>query len=77
MATPSNWWSLIWELGTSFDLKAGAFWFNTDGGIRVHPPTIPYLSFDGGIDLVEEHVNEYYDPHVAPFFDVNFAIRTK
>lgn len=76
MATPSNFWSVIWELGTSFDLGAGEFWFNTDGGIRIHPPEIPYLTFDAGIDLVEEHLSNY-SGHVAPFFDVNFAIRTK
>jgi hypothetical protein len=76
MGTPSNFWSVIWEVGTSFDLTDSEFWVNTDLGIRIHPPTIPYLSFDAGIDLVEEDVSDY-DPHVAPFFDVIFAINTK
>lgn len=75
-ATPSDFWSVIWEVGTSFDLSAGAFWFNTDGGVRIHPPEIPFLNFDAGIDLVEENV-EYHDFHVAPYFDVIFAIKTK
>jgi hypothetical protein len=75
-ATPSNFWSFIWEVGTSFDITAGEFWLNTDGGIRIHPPAIPFLSFDAGIDLVEENLNNYH-PHVAPYFDVIFAIRTK
>ncbi len=77
-ATPSEVWSIIWELGTSIDFHPddGGFWLNTDGGIRIHPPAIPYLNFDAGIDLVETNLNEY-SPHVAPFFDVIFAIRTK
>jgi hypothetical protein len=75
-ATPHEFWSVIWEVGTSFDLSAGDFWFNTDGGFRIHPPAIPYLTFDGGIDLVEANV-EFHDFHVAPYFDVNFAIKTK
>jgi hypothetical protein len=74
--TPSNFWSVIWEVGTSFDFNASEFWINTDLGVRIHPPTIPYLSFDAGIDLVEEEISDY-NPHPAPFFDVIFAIRTK
>ncbi|HEX2955518.1 MAG TPA: hypothetical protein VHO70_01730 [Chitinispirillaceae bacterium] len=75
-ATPSEVWSVIWEVGTSFDITDGEFWLNTDGGVRIHPPAIPYLNFDAGIDLVEENLNDYH-PHVAPYFDVIFAIRTK
>jgi hypothetical protein len=75
-ATPSDFWSIIWEVGTSFDFNDSDFWLNTDGGIRIHPPAIPYLNFDAGIDLVEENLNDYH-PHVAPYFDVIFAIKTK
>ncbi|MBN1601170.1 MAG: hypothetical protein JW915_06150 [Chitinispirillaceae bacterium] len=75
-ATPSSFWSFIWEFGTSLDLHDGELWINTDGGIRIHPPTIPFLSFDVGIDLVEENLSDY-NPHVAPYFDVIFAIRTR
>jgi hypothetical protein len=65
MATPSNFWSVIWEVGTSFDFNDHdnnnrnqvGFYFNTNGGLRIHPPAIPFLSFDGGIDVQEFKVN--------------------
>ena len=74
--TPSEFWSFICEFGTSADLTERQFWINTDGGIRIHPPSIPFLSFDAGIDLVEENVDNYH-PHVAPYFDVIFAFIAK
>jgi len=40
-------WSIIWEVGTSGDLTTSKFWFDTDGGVRIHPPSIPFLNFDG------------------------------
>jgi hypothetical protein len=80
MATPSDIWSVIWEVGTSFDLSDNptGFWFNTDGGIRIHPPSIPFLSFDGGVDVQEFQVN-VKDAHTSPsiYFDVIFGMVTK
>ena len=80
MATPSDIWSIIWEVGTSFDLSDNpvGFWFNTDGGIRIHPPSIPFLSFDCGIDVQEFLVNTP-GAHTSPtiYFDAIFAMVTK
>lgn len=76
MGTPSDVWSIIWEVGSSFDFNDALFYVNTDGGIRIHPPKIRFLNFDLGIDLVETCLNEYH-PHVAPYFDLIFAMRTK
>jgi len=80
MATPSSMWSAIGEVGTSIDFtdSPASFWFNMDGGLRVHPPSIPFLSFDGGIDIVEFVVNT---PHAGTFvtiyLDAIFAMVVK
>jgi hypothetical protein len=85
MGTPHETWSIIWEVGTSVTnyvaggVKGGAtFYLNTDGGVRIHPPKVPFLYFDFGIDLEEFAVN-VPNPHatVGPFLDVIFAMRTK
>jgi hypothetical protein len=80
MGTPHPFWSIIWELGTSLDLSEKpdpAFYINTDAGVRIHPPAIPFLNFDVGIDLVEARLDSNYAPHVFPYFDVIFAMKTK
>ena len=76
MGTPSQWVSFIMEIGTSFDFHDQIFYLNTDGGVRIHPPTIPFLSFDGGVDIEEFPVG-HEAPSVAPFIDAIFAIKTK
>ncbi len=77
MATPSDFWSFIWEFGTSYDVD-GLFYFNTDGGLRVHPPSIPFLSFDGGIDVQEFAVNAGHPGTTAAiYFDAIFAMVAK
>jgi hypothetical protein len=75
MGTPSDWVSFIAEVGTSFDFHDQYFYLNTDGGVRIHPPAIPFLSFDGGIDIEEFPVG-HDSPTVAPYIDVIFAIKT-
>jgi hypothetical protein len=75
MGTASTWVSFIAEVGTSFDFHDQIFYLNTDGGVRIHPPTIPFLSFDGGIDIEEFPVG-HDSPSVAPYIDVIFAIKT-
>ena len=78
MGTPHEFWSVIFEVGTSVDAHDKLFYFNTDGGIRVHPPQIPFLSFDAGIDLEEFAVNaDHPRPSVGPFIDVVFAMIVK
>jgi hypothetical protein len=86
MVTPNSFWSFIWEVGTSFDVNDHdelgndqvGFYFNTDGGIRIHPPAIPFLSFDGGVDVQEFKANAT-DPHTSAtiYFDAIFAMVTK
>ncbi len=77
MYTPTNIWSLIWEIGTSFDLEDEHLYFNTDGGIRIHPPALSFLFFDMGIDLEEFPITaEHVDPEVGIYIDVMFAIDT-
>lgn len=76
MITPIDFWSIIGEFGLSMDFTDAEGYAYTAWGIRVHPPTIPFLSFDGGIDLVETRMSEY-TPSVAPFFDVIFTMKTK
>jgi hypothetical protein len=86
MHTPSDFWSLIWEIGTSFDvndknennINQVGFYFNTDGGIRVHPPSLPFLSFDLGVDVQEFKVNARTPRTSATIFtDAIFAMVTK
>ncbi len=75
MGTPSEWVSIIGEVGSSFDFHDDYFYLNFDSGVRIHPPKIPYLQFDGGIDIEEFPVGKR-SPTVAPFIDVIFSIRT-
>ena len=78
MITPHEIWSIIAEVGTSVDVNDGLFYLNLDGGVRIHPPKIPFLSFDFGIDLEEFAVNsERVSPTVGVFIDVIFAMVVK
>ncbi len=80
MATPSRMWSLIWEVGTSIDLTdhPASFWFNMDGGLRIHPPSIPFLNFDLGLDIEEFQINaDHARTDVALYLDVIFAMVVK
>jgi hypothetical protein len=78
MVTPNEFWSFIWEFGTSLDVQSGLFYFNTDGGLRVHPPSIPFLSFDGGIDVQEFAVNaDHPGTTAAVYIDAIFAMVAK
>ncbi|MBD3316674.1 MAG: hypothetical protein GF344_12870 [Chitinivibrionales bacterium] len=75
MATPSAWWSIIGEIGGSLELDYGYhpwFWFFTDGGVRIHPPTVPYLMFDLGFGVGAFDWN----PGFSVYFDVIFAMIT-
>lgn len=76
MGTISDWISLIGENGTSFDFKSRYFWLNFDGGVRIHPPRIPFMQFDAGIDIEEFPVGHDH-PTVAPYIDAIFSIQTK
>jgi hypothetical protein len=77
MVKPSDVWSVIWEVGTSYDV-AGQFYFNVDGGLRIHPPSIPFLSFDFGLDVQDFAVNVDH-PKTSPaiYFDVIFAMKAR
>ncbi|HAJ79954.1 MAG TPA: hypothetical protein DCO75_09290 [Fibrobacteres bacterium] len=78
MITPTNLWSFIWEVGTSCDLNSGLFYFDTDGGLRIHPPSIPFLNFDCGVDVQDFALNvDHPSTSVTIFFDVIFAMVAK
>jgi hypothetical protein len=78
MWSPSKLWSIIGEVGTSIDVTDNSFYFNTDGGLRIHPPSLPFLYFDGGIDVQEFKINR---PHastsVSIYIDAIFAMVTR
>jgi hypothetical protein len=75
MITPVDFWSIIGEFGFSFDISATTPYFNTIWGARVHPPQIPFLSFDFGLDFVERPPEEFAR-QFWPFFDVVFTMKT-
>jgi hypothetical protein len=67
-------WSVIWEIGSSIDLNEKSLYLNTDGGIRIHPMSIPFLNFDFGIDLEEFKVESGSRKSVTVYFDALFSI---
>ena len=78
MFTPSDFWSIILEIGTSYDFNSEYLYCNTDGGIRLHPPSIPFLNFDLGVDVQEFAVNVKHPATSASvYFDVIFAMKVK
>jgi hypothetical protein len=71
---PNPMWSIIWEVGSSYDFADYLLYLNTDAGIRVNPPQIKHFFFDAGIDLEEFAVNVVSPkPTVGLFLDVIFA----
>jgi hypothetical protein len=80
MSTPASVWSLIGEVGTSIDLTEdpARFYFNIDGGLRIHPTSVPFLNFDLGIDVEEFALNvRPARTDVRLYLDVIFAMVTR
>ena len=75
MITPMEFWSIIGEFGFSYDFSHNNPYFNTVWGVRIHPPQIPFLSFDGGVDFVESRP-EQFARRFAPFIDVIYTMKT-
>ena len=75
MITPSEYWSVIGEFGFSFDFTDEIPYLNTVWGARIHPPQLPYLSFDGGVDFVESPARDFAR-NFAPFIDAIFTMKT-
>ena len=73
---PHDFWSIILEFGTSLDATDTIFYMNIDGGVRIHPPSIPFMHFDLGVDIEEFAVSEGASPTVTVFFDVIFGMMT-
>jgi hypothetical protein len=67
-------WSFIWEIGSSVDLTDNALYLNTDGGLRIHPTSLPFLNFDFGIDLEEFKVQSDSEMTATVYFDVLFSL---
>ncbi len=73
MFTPIDVWSFIWEIGSSVDTHEndGGLYLQTIGGFRIHPPAIPFLNFDIGVEI--EEFNVEHDPNVGAFLDIIFS----
>ncbi len=75
-AKPNPIWGIIWEVGSSVDFEDSFLYMNTDLGLRITPPKIPFLHFDIGIDLEEFAISEGHEPSVTAFIDVIFGMMT-
>ncbi|MBN1760672.1 MAG: hypothetical protein JW863_20250 [Chitinispirillaceae bacterium] len=75
MGTPSPYWSVIGEFGFSYDFTDQRAYLNTVMGARIHPPQLPFLSFDGGVDFIERPPEEFAQ-HFRPFIDAIFTMKT-
>ncbi|MCX7726283.1 MAG: hypothetical protein N2053_05490 [Chitinispirillaceae bacterium] len=77
--TPSDYWSVLGEVAISFDITDAMPYINTIWGTRIHPPQIPFLSFDVGIDVVERSPERFGRGRGAygVFLDVIFTMKTK
>lgn len=73
---PNPIWGIIWEVGSSVDFETEDLYLNTDLGLRITPPPIPFLHFDIGIDLEEFAVTADDDASVTAFIDVIFGMMT-
>jgi hypothetical protein len=73
----TNIWSIIWEFGSSVDITDSILYLNTDGGIRINPPSLPFLHFDIGVDLEEFPIVEGTSPSATVFFDVLFGMEIR
>ena len=74
---PVPMWAIIWEVGSSVDVSDNRLYLNTDGGIRISPPSLPFLNFDIGVDLEEFPVVEHTSPSATVYFDVIFGMVVK
>ncbi|MDG5815834.1 hypothetical protein QA601_12150 [Chitinispirillales bacterium ANBcel5] len=76
IVTPVDVWSFMGETGLSLDFYDSNLYLYLAGGLRIHPPTIPFMNFDIGIDITEFPVNAGGGPEIAIFFDVIFSMIT-
>jgi hypothetical protein len=73
--TPVNFWSFIWEIGSSMDATEGMLYLYTIGGLRIHPPAVPFLFIDIGVQA-EEFAVDPFSPRAGVFFDVLICFKT-
>jgi hypothetical protein len=57
--TPVNFWSFLWETGVSVDITDGELYLYGIGGLRIHPPTVPFLFIDVGVGTNEFKMSEF------------------
>jgi hypothetical protein len=76
--TPVNFWSFIWEAGISLDTRDSGLYLYGVGGLRIHPPTVPFLYITVGIATQECELDLTNNPNVAPavYFDIMIAFKT-
>lgn len=75
LKTPNDIFSLIGEIGFSFDMNETQPYLNLIFGMRIHPPRIPFLSFDLGIDFTESKFEEF-TKNINPYIDIIYTMKT-
>ena len=71
-------WAIMAEIGTSIDFsdRSGpCLYLFGIGGVRINPPSIPFMYFDFGINL-SEWAPRYSSPRVGVYLDATFTIIT-
>jgi hypothetical protein len=72
---PNEAFSLIGEIGFSMDLTDEEPYLNLIGGFRIHPPKIPFLNFDIGVDFTESRLEDFAK-NINPYIDIIFTMKT-
>jgi hypothetical protein len=70
--TPTEFWSFIWEIGSSVDINAPMLYLYTIGGLRIHPPKVPILYVDIGVSAKEFAVDPFR-PQAGVYVDIIIA----
>jgi hypothetical protein len=72
--TPVDFWSFLWEAGSSIDVERGLY-LNAICGLRIHPPTVPFLFITVGVAASDFNVSDF-NTRARPYFDVMIAFKT-
>ncbi|MDR2578916.1 MAG: hypothetical protein LBC70_08960 [Chitinispirillales bacterium] len=67
--TPTDFWSFIWEIGSSVDVTDPMLYLYTIGGLRIHPPKVPILFIDVGVSASEFRVDDFR-PRARAYIDI-------
>ena len=73
--TPVDFWSFLFEAGSSVDATDWRLYLYTIGGLRIHPPTVPFLFIDVGVQAAEFDVDPFR-PRARAYIDIMIAFKT-